>query len=85
MELQMLVLFEDSQFGAAIAAPSWRTGQMQLTPNPLDVCDAVLADGFDICLLAPQTEKRGPSLSKPLGPRHGSWISLEGLSSGMKR
>ncbi|CAK0898317.1 unnamed protein product [Prorocentrum cordatum] len=55
MELQMLVLFEDSQFGAAIVAP-WRTGQMQLAPNPLDVCNTVLADGFDICLLVPQAQ-----------------------------
>eukprot|EP00959_Pyramimonas_sp_CCMP1952_P198672 4155529-Pyramimonas_sp.AAC.1 len=85
MELQMLLLFEDSQFGAAIVTPPWRTGQLQLTPNPRDACDTVLADGFDIRLLVPQTEKRGPSLSKLFGPRHGNWISLEALSSGMRR
>eukprot|EP00959_Pyramimonas_sp_CCMP1952_P158525 3315684-Pyramimonas_sp.AAC.1 len=63
----MLVLFEDSQFGAAIVAP-WRAGQVQLTPDPLD------------------TQKARPlGWSKLLGPYHGISLSLEGLSSGMKR
>ncbi|CAK0848680.1 unnamed protein product [Prorocentrum cordatum] len=83
VELQMLVYFEDSQFGAAIVAPWW-TGQVQLTPNPLDVCDAVLADGFDMCLLVPE-KARPLRWSKLLGPYHAISLSLERLSSGMKR
>ena len=78
MELHMLVLFEDSQFGALIVAHG--TGQVQLTPNPLDVCDRVIADGFDSCLLVPEKKARPPG-----------WcylkisVPLKMLSSGMKR
>ena len=83
-ELHMLFLFEDSQFGALIVAHG--TGQVQLTPNPLDVCDRVTADGFDSCLLVPETKAR------PLGRcrirfanDHRISVPLKMLSSGMKR
>ena len=35
-ELQMLVLLENSLFGAAIAAP-WSTGLARVTPDPLSL------------------------------------------------
>ena len=43
----MLVLFDDSQFGAVVADDT----SEQLTANPLAVCDTVVADGFDTWLL----------------------------------
>ena len=78
VELQMLVLFEGSQFGAVIAGdPS-----VQLTANPLAVCDTVIADGFDAWLLVPEKARpferiklRGPTVT----------LDLERMSSGMKR
>ena len=86
-ELHMLVLFEDSQFGALIVAP-WSTGQVQLTPNPLDVCDRVIiADGFHSCLLVPEKKARPLGWCRIRGCPHHSRISvpLKMLSSGMKR
>ena len=80
----MLVLFEDSQFGAEIVAP-WRTGQVQLTPNPLDVCDRVIADGFDSCLLVPEKKARPLGWCRIRGPHHTISVPLKMLSSGMKR
>ena len=80
----MLVLFEDSQFGAAIVAP-WCTGQVQLTPNPLDVCDRVSADGFDSCLLVPEKKARPLGWCRSRGPYHTISVPLKMLSSVLKR
>ena len=46
----MLVLFDDSQFGAVVADDT----SEQLTANPLDCCDTVVADGIDKHLLVVQ-------------------------------
>ena len=48
----MLVLFDDSQFGAVVADDT----SEQLTANPLAVCDTVIADGSDARLLVPLHE-----------------------------
>ena len=80
----MLVLFEDSQFGALIVAHG--SGQAQLTPNPLDVCDRVIiADGFDSCLLVPEKKARPLGWCRIRGPHHTISVPLKMLSSGMKR
>ena len=85
MELHMLVLLEDSQFGAKIVAP-WSTGHLQLTPNPLDVCDRVIADGFDSSLLVPGKKARPLGwCRKSYDPHHTISVPLKMLSSGMKR
>ena len=61
-ELHMLFLLADSQcgaaFGAAIVVP-WTTCPLQLTRDPQDVCETVIADGFDTRLLA--AKKRDPT------------------------
>ena len=88
----MLVLLEDSQFGAKIVAP-WSTGHLQLTPNPLDVCDRFIADGFDSCLLVPGKKARPLGWRRTSydphdtirGPHHTISVPLKMLSSGMKR
>ena len=74
----MLVLFDDSQFGAVVADDT----SEQLTANPLAVCDTVIADGFDTWLLVPENawpfdrvKLRGPTAT----------LDLERISSGMKR
>ena len=90
VEVHMLFLFEDSQYGAAIVAP-WCTGQVQLTSNPLDVCDRVNADGFDSCLLVPEKKARPLGWCRFRGPHHYiivSWFSVglhRRLASDMKR
>ena len=84
MELHMLVLLEDSQFGAKIVAP-WSTGHLQLTPNPLDVCDRVIADGFDSCLLVPEKKARPLGWCRSRGPYHTISVPLKMLSSVLKR
>ena len=79
----MLILFEDSQFGALIVAHG--TGQVQLTPNPLDVCDRVIADGFDSCLLVPEKKARPLGWCRIRGPHHTISVPLKMLSSVLKR
>ena len=66
-ELQMLVLLENSLFGAAIAS-SWSTGLLQVAPDPLGVCARVIADGFDNYFLV-VPEKKATSLGwcRPIG------------------
>ena len=86
VELQMLVLFEDSQFGAVIADdPS-----VQLTANPLDVCNTVVADGVDTCLLVPEIARPFESIKHDwrnvsLDVDRTVSLDLDRMSSGMKR
>ena len=59
-ELDMLVLLADSQFGAAIVVP-WTTCPLQLTRDPQDVCETLIADGFGTPLLAAKKRERDPT------------------------
>ena len=82
---------------AAIAAgvAGWRgwLRLLHLAENPLDVCDTVIADGLDTCLLVPQFWVIADGLdSAPLyrwGGQiiwaHEFWLSAKTLSSGMRR
>ena len=60
VELQMLVLFENNSernpcwFGAVIPHANPHAPDVQLTANPLDCCDTVVADGIDKHLLVVQ-------------------------------
>ena len=94
VELRMLLLLENSLFAAAIA---YESDLQQLTARPLDVCDTVVADGFDTRLLVldwPRRSRSSPfqhhpfinvrhDATTPLGPK--VCLPLTRLSSGMKR
>ena len=107
VELQMLVLFEDNsernpcRFGAVIPHANPHAPDVQLTANPLDCCDTVVADGIDKHLLVVQ--KKACRLCRLLDStsypctgglqRCPRWcpqrqhvcLCLQGLSSDMKR
>ena len=57
--------------------------------NPLDVCDTVIADGFDSCLLVPGKKAWPHDTHDPhdtiRGPHHTISVPLKMLSSGVKR
>ena len=81
MDLQMLLLLSPLPLARPVfsAAIAFRPEMMRLADNPIDVCDTVIADGFDTRLLVPQRWEPA---------RHRSWNlnrRLKKLSSGMKR
>ena len=81
MDLQMLLLLSPLPLARPVfaAAIAFRPEMMRLADNPIDVCDTVIADGFDTRLLVPQRWEPA---------RHISWnvnLRLKTLSSGMKR
>ena len=81
MDLHMLLLLSPLPLARPVfaAAIAFRPEMMRLADNPIDVCDTVIADGFDTRLLVPQRWEPA---------RHISWnlnLRLKKLSSGMKR
>ena len=63
---------------------------MQLTANPLDVCNTVVADGVDTCLLVPEIARPFESIKHDwrnvsLGVDRTVSLDLDRMSSGMKR
>ena len=67
-------------FAAAIALTS---ELMELADNPLDVCDTIIADGSDTCLLVPQRAHKR-SAGQIIWARE-FWLRVKTLASGMKR
>ena len=65
-ELHMLVLLENSLFGAAIAS-SRSTGLLQVTPDPLGVCARVIADVFDNYFLVVPEKTTSLGWRRPIG------------------
>ena len=83
MDLQMLLLLSPLPlarpvFALAVAFRS-ELMLMDLADNPLHVCDTVIADGLDTCLLVPQ--QWAPPCPRILDV----YWPLKTLSSGMKR
>ena len=81
MDLQMLLLLSPLPLARPVfaAAIAFRPEMMRLADNPIDVCDTVIADGFDARLLVPQRWEPARQISWNVNLR------LKTLSSGMKR
>ena len=78
--MQLLLLLEDSMFAVWFA----NSPDLQLAANPLFLCDTVIADGFDTCLLVPQTAAADRWAKRPvMGPRVS--VRLNSLFSSMLR
>ena len=81
MDLHMLLLLSPLPLARPVfaAAGCLRPEMMRLADDPIDVCDTVIADGFEARLLVPQRWEPARHISRNANLR------LHRLSSGMQR